>query len=58
MGASWAAVVVGAAMFSGTVTGWVWRAARREGKVDAILAQLTAITADHEARLRDLSRHR
>jgi len=52
MGASWAAVVVGAAMFAGMVTGWIWRAARREGKIDTILAQLTALTADHEARLR------
>lgn len=33
---------------------WLSREARREGKLDQILAQLTAIAADHETRLRVL----
>lgn len=33
---------------------WLSRQARREGKLDQILAELTAITADHETRIRAL----
>lgn len=58
MSAAWAAVMVAIAIWAGGTAGWIWRAGRREGKIDVILQQLTQMAADHENRIRDLQRRR
>jgi hypothetical protein len=56
MSAGWATFAVAlmvAAGGGGTAAGrWIAAHARRQGKVDDVLEQLTAIAADHEKRLR------
>lgn len=44
--------VVGAGLKAAAA--WLARQARREGKLDQLLTELTAITADHETRIRAL----
>jgi hypothetical protein len=50
--AAWAGVLVTVALVAGGGIGAIWRAGRRDGKVDAVLEQLTDIAQDHETRLR------
>jgi hypothetical protein len=54
MTAAWAATWAAIGTIAGTSGGWLWRAGRREGKIDQILGQLTALAADHETRIRHL----
>jgi hypothetical protein len=50
--AAWAGSVAAMVMCAGAVGGLLWRAGRRDGKVDQILEQLTKTAEDHEQRLR------
>ena len=38
------------------VIGAMWRTGRLEGQITALLKQLTDLTTDHEARLRELEK--
>lgn len=58
MSANWASVAVAGLVALGLFLGWWRKSARREGKVDALLARLTEIGEDHEDRIRDLERTR
>jgi hypothetical protein len=49
---AWLAALIPAAALLGGISGTVWRGGRRDGKIDAVLEQLTDIAKDHEARLR------
>lgn len=52
----WAAAAVSFAALAGTFAGSLWRGGRRDGKIDAVLDQLTRIVEDHEVRLRAVER--
>lgn len=52
MNSAWAAVLVALFMMLLAIAGLVWRDGRRDGRLDAILEQLTKITGDHEDRIR------
>ena len=56
MGAAWDAIaaLATAAAAAGSCAGVLWHGGRREGRVDTVLEQLTAIIADHETRLRNI----
>ena len=56
MTSAWAGVLVAALMLTAGLVGWVFRAGRRDGKLDAILERLTDVTEDHEGRLRTLEK--
>ena len=49
---AWLAALVPAAALAGAACGAIWRGGRRDGKIDAVLEQLTKIAQDHETRLR------
>ncbi len=49
---TWIALGALVAAAAGPVTGMLLANAKRDGKVDAVLEQLTAIAGDHEDRLR------
>lgn len=55
-GAAWAGVAVSALLALVAVLAVIQRAATRDGKIDAVLEQLTELTADHEDRIRYLER--
>lgn len=48
MSASWAAVLVSVIIAGAALARELLHRGERDGKIDAILAQLTAITGDHE----------
>jgi hypothetical protein len=50
--AAWAGSIAAMIMSVGAIGGLLWRAGRRDGKVDAAIEQLTSIAKDHEERLR------
>jgi len=52
--AEWAAVLVAVVVMLGSLCVALVRSARHEGRLEQILAQLTTLVADHEARLRTL----
>lgn len=54
MTSAWAAVLVSVLVVLGTIGRELMTRARHEGKLDAILEQLTEITGDHELRIRAL----
>ena len=56
MTAPWAGSIIATIMCAGSIATMVWRAGRRDGKVDQILEQLTAVAQDREQRIRDLQR--
>lgn len=60
MTASWAAVLISAAVAAISVAAMVYRGGRRDGKIDAILGRLVELGEDHELRIRDIEtgRHR
>jgi hypothetical protein len=58
MTAAWALAFAALTTLLGGCIGSLWRGGRREGKVDAVLEQLTRITADHENRIRAQERRR
>jgi hypothetical protein len=58
MTAAWLSAAVTALMALGAALGVIWRSGKRDGKLDALLEQLTRITDDHEWRLRQLERAR
>lgn len=60
MSASWAAVAVSASVALFSVAALIYRSGRREGKLDAVLADVAEILKDHEQRIRGLEvgRHR
>lgn len=49
---AWLVALVPAAALAGATGGAIWRGGRRDGKIDAVLEQLTKIVEDHETRLR------
>lgn len=58
MTASWAAVAVAGLMMGGGLLTALWRGGRRDGKLDQLLEELTALGKDHEVRLRVLEDRR
>ena len=56
MNASWVSAIAAIAVMIGTALGLIWRAGRRDGKVDEILRELADLVKDHEARLRTIER--
>ena len=58
MSSAWAGVLVAALMMAAALAGWVFRAGRRDGKLDAILERLTDVSEDHEGRIRTLEKGR
>ena len=57
MNSGWAAALTAFAALIGTLAGVLIRSGRRDGKIDAVLEQLTRITQDHETRLRVVERY-
>lgn len=49
---SWAAVLIALAGLLGVLAGRLWSAARREGKIDAVLGHVVDMLDDHEDRIR------
>jgi hypothetical protein len=58
MTAAWAGVLIAALIAGGGFVSWAWRAARREGKIDALLERLVGVGEDHEDRIRHLEQMR
>jgi len=56
MSAGWISALVAIAMMLGTFAAILWRGGRRDGKIDAVLEELTKIAGDHETRLRAVER--
>lgn len=56
--AAWVTAGVAVVAMISTVIGAMWRGARRDGKIDAVLEQLTAIAGDHETRIRAIEKPR
>jgi hypothetical protein len=56
MSAAWISACVATAMAFGVIAGALWRGGRRDGKIDAVLEELTRIASDHETRLRVVER--
>lgn len=52
MNAAWISALVATTMALGVLAGALWRGGRRDGKIDAVLQQLTKLVEDHEARIR------
>lgn len=50
--AAWLSALAAAVVCLIALAGIVWRDGRRDGKLDAILNQLTQLGQDHETRLR------
>lgn len=48
----WASAAVAILVMTGTSIGLVFRAGRRDGKLDSAITQLAEIARDHEDRLR------
>ena len=56
MSASWAAVLVACCVAVFSLVGALLRIAWHDGRLEEILRRLTAMGADHEARIRDLEK--
>ena len=54
MSPEWIAVAISGAGLLGILAGVLVRGGRRDGKIDAVLEQLTKIIEDHEGRIRVL----
>lgn len=54
--ATWLSAAATVFMALGVLVGMIWRSGKRDGKIDAVLERLTALTDDHEYRLRQLER--
>jgi hypothetical protein len=58
MSAAWAAVAISMCMLGAAIIGFIWRAGRRDGKLDTILEHVAELLDDHEDRIRDLEHER
>ena len=56
MSSQWTAVVIAGIVAVASVVGAALRIAFHDGQLNAILQQLTQISADHEIRIRDLEK--
>jgi hypothetical protein len=52
----WAAAIIATCMMLGSFAAILWRGGKRDGRIDAVLEQLTRIAGDHETRLRNVER--